>query len=113
MEKIEKAFFTKMLTLGVPLDTEGAFDKVTFKSIDMAVKRHAVNVTIRQSIEQFLCNRFVHITVGNDTERGTARRRCPTVHKVEYSHHFLKLLPSSYNKNSNVPCASYCEVFVI
>lgn len=69
--RIAKAIDTKMLNLGVFLDTEQAFEKVTFNSFGMALQRHGVNVILRQWIKQFMCNKSAYVSQKTLPYQGT------------------------------------------
>lgn len=77
VNRIQKSLDTKMSTLGVFIDIEGAFDKTTFESIDIALHSHAVPNTLIEWIKHMLKWRAITINIGNIETRGVVSRGCP------------------------------------
>ena len=77
VNKVEYSLTNKMSTLGIFIDIEGAFDKVSTESIVMALNAHGVAPTLCRWIEQMLSRRVVSVEVGETKVRGTISRGCP------------------------------------
>lgn len=75
--KIENSILNKGTTLGLFIDIEGAFDKATFRSIDLALANHGVNNTIRRWISAMLRCRTVTLSIGNTSKKAQVAGGCP------------------------------------
>ncbi|KAJ3649490.1 hypothetical protein Zmor_021230 [Zophobas morio] len=67
----------KFFTLGMFLDIEGTFDKMTFKSIGLALQEHDVNPTLNRWVAGMLRNREVLINVGGIEIEAVVDMGCP------------------------------------
>ncbi|RYA68486.1 hypothetical protein DD592_26790, partial [Enterobacter cloacae complex sp. 2DZ2F20B] len=77
VNRIEWAMENKLFTLGMFLDIEGAFDKTTFKSIELALRKHDVDPTLSRWVASMLRNREVMINVGGTEIEAVVDRGCP------------------------------------
>lgn len=74
--RIEKDIKNKNLCLGAFIDIEGAFDKTNFSSINAALRRHKVDLTLVEWVINMLSLRAVRIDL-DGTTRGVVSRGCP------------------------------------
>lgn len=74
---IEKALKVKQKALGGFLDMEGAFNKVTFQSVNESTTHFGVNETAGRWIDTMLKSRRVIAQYANSCKSGAVTRGCP------------------------------------
>lgn len=74
---IEKNMGYDKLTLATFMDLEGAFNKVTFRAINRALKRFGLSRTLTRWIMAMLSNRIVTIDILGIVKLGVVDRGCP------------------------------------
>ncbi|GJQ65326.1 hypothetical protein Trydic_g7442 [Trypoxylus dichotomus] len=75
--RAEIAFGHKEIALVTFLDIEGAFDRVSFLSMERALQRRGVETTLTRWITSILNNRIVHISKNHCNLGATVTASCP------------------------------------
>jgi hypothetical protein len=74
---IKNAIEHKDIALGAFLDTEGAFNKISFDTIKQAAERHGIEPAVCRWICAMLESRNISVTLSGETLRPTTVKRCP------------------------------------
>ena len=77
VSKIEKSIVNGNFALGIFLDIEGAFDNVSFASIEEATSNKGISVGVSRWISHMLRNRTLEVELGSARIRREITKGCP------------------------------------